>query len=232
MHRILPLALIALTACRSESPEPSAPVSKGVPERALRMARAMGLDAWRGLGRLGFTWKHIPKGLVRSYEWRPRESTVEVRVGTTADGQTSRTVTSGPLGADAAEDDRKLHRAWINDSYWFLFPLLILDDGSEIKDLGPQPVPGFPGLEGTHALDVRYPAEEGYTGGDRYVLYIGADDLPVAWAFHRKGAAEPTLVCTRGARRRVNGISLPTRFEKADGGLLIEIAGATAEPAR
>ena len=228
MTRTLPLALLALAACGAPEPEPAAtPPAKQVPDLALRTARAMGLDAWRDLGRLQFAWKHIPKAKARSYDWRPRAGAVTVR-----DGELSQTVPSGALPADASESARKMHQAWVNDSYWVLFPFLILDDGSELKDLGAQPVPGMPKLAGTRALDVRYPADEGYTGGDRYVLYIGEDDLPVAWAFHKAGAQEPTIVTTRGPRRRVNGISLPTRFEKADGTVVIEVADATAEPAR
>ena len=60
----------------------------------------------------------------------------------------------------------------------------------------------------------------------------GADDLPVAWAFHKGGAEKPTVVTTRSPRRLANGISLPVRCEKPDGSALIEFSDVTAEAAR
>jgi hypothetical protein len=136
------------------------------------------------------------------------------------------------LPADAAESDVNAHKAWVNDLYWLILPLLALDDGSESRAISETEVPGFPALGKVRALDIRYDKTEGYTGGDRYVVYIGADDLPVAWAFHKGDAEEPTLVTTRTPRRLVNGISLPVRFDKADGTTFIEISDVTAEPAR
>jgi len=232
LHFTLPLLGLAACDAANHPQTPARAPAKELPELARRMGRAMGLDAWRGLERLGFTWKHLPSGRIRSYEWRPRKRTVMVRTGTIQEGQVSQEVPSGPLPSDASDSERRLHQAWVNDSYWVLFALLIFDDGSHLADLGEANVPGFSGLGSTRALEVRYPADEGYTGGDRYVLYIGEDDLPVAWAFHRGGSDKPTLVTTRGPRRRANGISFPVRFEKADGTILIAVADVTAEPAR
>jgi hypothetical protein len=218
------VVLVAVGGCS----EPKAP-KKAVPQLAERVARAMGLEFWRDLGRLGFTWKHLPSGRVRSHVWHPQRGSVEVRFGTTAEGQTSQTLRlTEPVPAEQAGH----HKAWVNDSYWLALPLLMLDDGSEITELGEVEVPGFPKLGKLRALDVRYAGDEGYTGGDRYVLYVGSEDLPVAWAFHRGGAEEPTVVTTRGRRRRANGISLPTLFETAGGQTFIEIEDLTAEPAR
>jgi len=220
------VALLAFAGCGKEAHR------KAIPELAQRVADAMGVDAWRKLGRLSFTWKHLPSGRVRSYEWRPREGDVQVRVGTPEDGQSSAHVSSGALPAGASASDVEMHKAWVNDVYWLALPLMALDDGSEIRAVSEAEVPGFPALGKLRALEYRYPADEGYTGGDRYVVYIGADDLPAAWAFHKDGAKEPTLVTTRAPRRLANGISFPVRFDKADGTTLIEIADLTAEPAR
>jgi hypothetical protein len=217
------VALLVFTGCS----EPK-PTIKDVPHLGVTVARAMGLGYWRNLGRLAFTWTHAPSGTVRSYEWHPRKGTVVARFGAAAEGRTAQTLRlNEPVPADQAE----YHRAWVNDSYWLALPLMMLDDGSEIAELGELEVPGFPALGKPRALEVRYAEDEGYTGGDRYVLYVGQDDLPVAWAFHRGGAEEPTVVTTRGRRRRANGISLPTLFETADGKTFIEITELTAEPA-
>jgi len=217
---------LLLAACRerTEAPAaPAAPAAKPVPELWQRVVKAMDVDSWRRLGRLSFTWKHLPSGRERRYVWRIPERTVEI-------------TTKGPDGAllketvsTAAASGSNGHKGFVNDLYWFAFPLVALDDGCTLRDLGEVEVPGLPHLDTLRALEAAYPADEGYTGGDRYVLYIGADDLPVAWAFHRGGAAEPTLVTTREARRRICGVSLPMRFVRADGTAFIEIDDATAE---
>jgi len=221
------LPLLCVAACGRDTAKP--PPAKPIPELAQRVADAIGVDAWRKLGRLSFTWTHLPSGRVRAYEWRPRDGFVEVRVGTPEDGQSSIRIPSGPLPAGAPQDQVSAHQAWVNDIYWLMLPLLALDDGSELRAIPETEVPGLPALGKLRALDVRYAKGEGYTGGDRYVVYVGKDDLPVAWAFHKGGAEEPTLVTTRAVRQRANGISFPTRFEKADGTTFIEISDLSAE---
>jgi len=107
--------------------------------------------------------------------------------------------------------------AFVNDSYWFLFEYLIRDDDSTKRELGRTAVPGFPQLGERRAIEVDY------RGGDRYVLYLGDDGIPVAWAFHKAGAEAPTLVTTRGKRGDFGGLPLPTEFAKADGTVVIRI---------
>lgn len=201
--RLLPLLLLA--ACAAPAPSAATPLA-GV-------SAAVGADAWKHrVESILFIWHHLGKDLVRTYEWN--RSTGRVRA--TVNGKVETFPAAGP---------GELHPAFVNDSYWFLFEYMILADGSEKSSLAPAPVPGFPGLGSLRAIDVRYPKDEGYTGGDRYVLYLDAGDVPVAWAFHKGGAAEPTLVSTRGGRVRIAGMLLPTEFAKADGTVVIRIEG-------
>jgi hypothetical protein len=206
------LAILLLGACAAaprSAPEPETPLSG--------LASAVGADAWKnGVESVRFTWHHLGRNLQRTYEWN--RSTGRIRA--TADGKVETFPASGP---------GELHPAFVNDSYWFLFEYMIFADGSEKSSLAPAPVPGFPGLGELRAIEVRYAKDEGYTGGDRYVLYLDERDIPVAWAFHKGGADEPTLVTTRGGRIRKAGMLLPTEFAKADGTVVIRIEGIEVE---
>jgi hypothetical protein len=219
-----PLRLGCLLLVLGCGPASEAPAPTPGEALAAEVADAVGLSAWRELSHLRFTWRHVPKGIERTYEWTCASGKVVV-----TRGENTVEIPRERPGPDAGEEEIGAHKAFVNDSYWLLFPLLMTEDGSEKRDLGVQEVPGFPGLGERRALDVRYPAEGGYTPGDRYVLYLGDDHRPVAWAFHRGGAEEPTLVALRTARREVAGLSLPTRFEAPGGKLLIEIPILEAE---
>jgi hypothetical protein len=106
-----------------------------------------------------------------------------------------------------------------------MFPLhLAWDTGARFEDLGPVDVPTLPALGARRALRVAYGAQSGgYTPGDAYVLYLGDDLLPVAWAFHKGGAEAPSLVTTWEGYTSAGGLRLATRFCKADGTPFITI---------
>ena len=201
--RVPALLLLPLCACAAKTPSAQMPLSG--------LSEAVGAEAWsRDIESIRFTWHHLGKQLRRTYEWN--KSTGLIRA--TIDGGIETFPAAGPGEG---------HAAFVNDSYWFLFEYMILADGSSKTSLAPGPVPGFPALGELRAIDVRYPKDEGYTGGDRYVLYLDDRDVPVAWAFHKAGVAEPTLVTTRGGRIRTSGLLLPTEFAKVDGTVVIRI---------
>ena len=191
-------------------------------ELARRVAEACGVDAFDDLARLRFTWRHEPSGTVRSYDWDVADRTVEVTVG-------EETVTVGVDGP-RSEDDRQAHAAFVNDSYWLLFELhLEWDEAVEMQALGPIDVPAFDDFGPVPALSVQYLGDAGYTPGDRYVLYLGPDDRPVAWAYHPEGTPEPRLVTTREEWKKVAGLNVPTTFRRADGTVFITITDIAAE---
>ncbi len=221
------------------------------------VATAAGVDAWAKLTRLRFTWRHVPKDAARSYDWHPRSDadggdvTITMPAPSTgnddqANGPTNVTLpakwhapasstppgsTPGPAAAAGTSNGAKVkaHQAFINDSYWLLFSLHLAWDGATTSDLGEVDVPQLPDLGKRPAVSVSYPSAGGYTPGDRYVLYLGADHLPVAWAFHKGGAAEPTLVTRWLDYQTVGGLHLPTRFTTPDGKEFIRIEGLSAE---
>ena len=184
---------------------------------ARAIATRAGLGAFDALESVSFTWTHHPSGTARSYAWDLRAHTVAVSMG-------EQTIIVPSRGV-VPEDLRDAHAAFINDSYWAFFELhLGWDEGVQFEALGEREVPGFPALGSCPALAVRYGSEGGYTPGDHYVLYVGEEGLPVAWAFHRGGAVEPSLVTLRTGWILVGGLSIPTRFEKDEGTLFISVS--------
>jgi len=73
------------------------------------------------------------------------QEVIEGEVGGAADHDIRRITDQG--------GDEKLHHAFVNDSYWFLFPLMILGDGSTVADGGTRKVPGFDSLGERTAVD-------------------------------------------------------------------------------
>lgn len=217
MMRFLVLALVACSTLAQANPGA---------DLAARVADASGADAWSDVRKLSFTWTHHPSETERSFAWYPGEGSVTVTYGDE--------ITDVPLNAIDSPELRKAHAAFVNDNYWMLFELhLDWDDGVTFTDLGERAVPGFDDLGSRRALEVRYTGEGGYTPGDAYVLYLGDDDRPVAWAFHRGGDSEPSLVTTRQDWRTEAQISFPTRFTTEDGETFISITAVeveTAEP--
>lgn len=223
--RPLLLALVSIAAACGEAP----PDGKQLPELARAILGERGLDGWRRLEKLEFTWKHVPSGRVRSYAWSTGERTVTVTIAVPEDRKTTATISASELAPDASDLDRTMHKAFVNDVYWFAIEYMMLYDGSTLRDLGEVTLPaGFADLPTTvRALEVNYPPDEGYTGGDRYVLYV-EDAEVIVWAFHKGGAKEPTLITTREQRVDFDGVSLPTRFKTPDGKIFIEITNPKA----
>jgi hypothetical protein len=192
---------------------------------AHRVAAAAGIEAWSAIQRLRFTWHVVPKHLSRSYYWNTAAATVAVTIGSDAP------VTIPAAGPADAADQRavEVHKAFVNDSYWLLFALHLAWDRTEAVDLGEAAVPQFPALGSRRALQITYPNAGGYTPGDRYILYLGDDLLPVAWAFHKAAADQPTLVTSWERYADVGGLRLPTLFKTPDGADFITIESLSSD---
>jgi hypothetical protein len=200
---ILAITFLGGPIVRAEALEAAAADARAV-------AEAAGLAAWEQVERIHFAWHLLPKDLRRTYDW-------DVRAGHVTVSSSAGTITI-PTAAVPADDAAAVaaHQAFVNDSYWLLFPLhLAWDDVMTL--VATSVVPGFPDLGERPALDVRYPTTGGYTPGDRYVLYLGDDHLPVAWALHTGGADEPTLVTRWDGYAEHGGLRLATRFSTSDG---------------
>ena len=100
-----------------------------------------------------------------------------------------------PLFSQPPAAKEEIDPAFINDQYWLLFPLhLSWDHDAKVEDTGAHKLPLGKGSAGR--LLVTYPSQGGYTPGDAYELFVGADNHIQEWIYRRGGSAKPTLVAT------------------------------------
>ncbi|MHC4956727.1 MAG: hypothetical protein ACYTGN_00030 [Planctomycetota bacterium] len=169
------------------------------------MARAAGAERMAGLKRVHYMWHHIESGSRHGYDWRVADQEFSIVYGA------NRIASMSDREEPDNRAEKELYGRFQNDRYWLMIELFMLQDGSVIREFGETAIPGFDRT--ARALELSY------RNGDRYVLYVGDNDLTVAWAIYGEGEKEPKLVTTRGARRAVSGLNLPTEFRTADGEL-------------
>lgn len=226
---LLLLFFVPLASCAS-TPKPK-PKPERTPGQKLAsvVGAASALPFWQNrVRKVRFSWVHVPSKRKRTYAWDLTAGTVTVDDGK----QTVEVPTAGWARPEDAPSKAALaaHKKWVNDSFWAMAGLRIgTDAGVTFKALGERQVPGYRALGKRDALEVRYGKQGGYTPGDVYVLYLGDDGLPVAWAFHRGGVTKPTLVTSWERYLNRGTLTLPTRFVLPNGKVAIEIQGLKVE---
>ncbi len=110
----------------------------------------------------------------------------------------------------------KLNKQFTNDEYWLLFPFhLRWDAGVTIIDSNMQqaPISNKP----MHLVTAQYNNIDGFTPGDSYDLYIDENHRIQEWAYHKSGAAEPSLVTTWQDFKDFGGITVAQDHRSKDG---------------
>lgn len=183
MQKIIRYCLILILS-------PVAGVASAQSDPGVAVAERYGIGAWDEIQTLEFTFnaqspdKDTPSS--RSWVWD------------VAGGNVTRTVDGKAveIGLEADIDQqtdawKAVHKQFINDSYWFLFPFQLVWSNPQITDDGAQPLPIGNGV-GTKLICQWPDAGEGgggYTPGDAYDLYLGDDGLIQQWVFRRGGKA-------------------------------------------
>ena len=84
----------------------------------------------------------------------------------------------------------------LNDQYWLVLPLQVAwDSSATVTDQGMQKMPI--GNASAERVAVKYPSEGGYSEGDTWELYVGADKRIEEMIYHRGGARKPSVVTTK-----------------------------------
>jgi len=123
-----------------------------------------------------------------------------------------------------APELKKLNARFTNDEYWLLFPYhLTWDSGYILSDKNIQlaPISG----KNLQLLSIQYNATDGFTPGDRYDIYINEKLMIEEWAFHRAGAAEPSLITTWANYTDHNGLQIAADHRSKDGKFRIWFTG-------
>jgi hypothetical protein len=160
------------------------------PPIADKMAKAHGLDSFGQVEGIRYTFNAELPGvnLSHKWEWNPKTDTVSYE-GKDKDGKPVK-ASYQRSQAGAPED---IDALFLNDQYWLLLPFHVVWDTSAIvTDEGVQKLPLGDGSG--EKVVMKYPSDGGYSPGDTWDLYVGADGRLKEFAWHRGGPKKPGTV--------------------------------------
>jgi hypothetical protein len=164
---------------------------------AEQIAKTYGLDSWGQIEAVRYTFNlDLPAlnlKLSRSWIWEPKADRVTFEGKDKAGKPVKVTYVRSQLDSQPDNVKKEIDPGFINDQYWLVFPFHALwDTGATVEDKGMQKLPTGKG-SARHVV-VKYPSNIGYTPGDTWELYVGADNRVQQMVFHHGGSAKPNLV--------------------------------------
>lgn len=149
----------------------------------VELAEAHGLKNWSDVEVIDFTFSVDGKKPVnRQWSWVVQDNTVT----RTINGE-SFTI---DLEAIETKEGKAVHKQFINDSFWFLFPFSIVWSNPEVTDEGAVEIEIDGEKVAANKLTAVWPSDEGYTPGDAYDLFVDEDHTVLGWIFRRGNAPE------------------------------------------
>jgi hypothetical protein len=189
---------------------------------ALAIAKAYGSDNIDKVKTIEFTFnvQRDTSRTERSWKW-VRETNM---ITSTDKGKT----TSFKRYDTSTAELKQLNAKFTNDEYWLLFPLhLKWDNGYTFSknDTATAPLSG----QKYHKYTVRYNDKDGFTPGDMYDLYTDDSNVIREWAFHKKAAAEPSLITTWEDYQDFAGLKIAKDHKTKDGKFRLYFTGIRVE---
>ena len=162
---------------------------------AEQIAKTYGLDSFDQIEQIRYTFN--AEGAInatRSWVWEPKTNQVSYQGKDKAGNPVKLTYLRSNVSSEAAVVKDEIDPAFINDQYWLLFPLhLSWDSSATVEDTGMHKLPMGKGT--ARRVVVTYPAESGgYSPGDIWELFVGADNRIQEWIYRHGGSATPTGV--------------------------------------
>jgi hypothetical protein len=173
---------------------PATSGAQQVPPIAEQMAKTYGLDSFGQVEGIRYTFNLDLPGLKRSdtWEWDPKTDTVTFE-GKDKEGNPIKvSYHRSQLGSQSDTIKKQVDPAFVNDQYWLVFPFHVVWDGATVTDDGTHKLPTEKGS--AELVVVKYSSGHGYTPGDTWDLYVGADKRVEALVYHRGGNTKPSLV--------------------------------------
>jgi len=162
-----------------------------------QIAKAYGLDSYGQVEAIRYTWNGEITGLFKAahvWEWEPKTGKISYE-GKDKDGKPVKvSFLQSQLNSQPAMVKEQIAPSFVNDNYWLMFPFhAYWDTSASVTDDGMQKLPQ--GTGSARRVVVKYPAEAGgYTPGDTWELYVGADNRVKEMVYHRGGPKPPQLV--------------------------------------
>jgi hypothetical protein len=158
------------------------------PPIADKMAKTHGLDSFGQIEGIRYTFNVERSGVnvFRSWEWNPKTDSVSYE-GQDKDGKPLKVTYQRSQATGVPED---IDANFLNDQYWLLLPFhVIWDTSATVIDEGMQKLPL--GNESGEKLVVKYPSDGGYSPGDTWDVYVGADGRVQEFVWHRGDRRNP-----------------------------------------
>ncbi len=190
---------------------------------AEELAKAYGLNSFGQVEAIRYTWNAQFPGvnISRSWVWEPKTGKVSYE-GKDKDGKPVKvTYVRSQLNSQPDNVKNEVEPSFVNDNYWLLFPLhAYWDKSPTVTDQGPKPLPLGNGT--ANLVQVKYPAEGGYTPGDTWDLYVNNDNRVDQFVYHRGGPKKPsTVTATWEGYKKVGPLLISTEHHgTADGAQL------------
>jgi len=173
------------------------------PPMVEQLAKTYGLDSYGQIDAVRYTFNldlpALKLNLSRTWTWEPKTGQVTYE-SKDKDGKPVK-VTYNRNQLNSAPDNVKneIEPGFVNDNYWFIFPFHVYwDTSANVTVTEKQKLPIGKGT--ATLVSVKYPAEVGgYTPGDTWDLYVGADGRIVQFIYHRGGPKKPSNVTTTWA---------------------------------
>jgi len=186
MIRLLVLGVLVLAA--SSWAQKRSPIAE-------QIAKTYGLDSFGQIEGIRYTF-NFDLGKVkvsRSWVWEPKIGQISYEGKDKAGKPVKLTYLRSQLSSQAAVVKDEIDPAFFNDQYWLLFPLhLSWDSSAEVEETGKHKL--SLGKGSASRVVVKYPSEGGYTPGDTWELFVGADNRIQEFIFHRGGSKKPTVI--------------------------------------
>lgn len=207
------LLLMFTTSCKEAEKETSPAETAGTETASSpldALAAAHGYEHWKDVEEIRFTF-NVDRDTThyeRSWIWNPAEN----RVTRIAQGDTLSFLRS-EVDSTLADADA----GFINDKYWLLAPYQWVWDREsfqwEIEEGATAPISGAT----MDKLTIVYGDQGGYTPGDAYDFYIGADSLVAEWEFRRGNQPEPNFAATWEDYKELKGLKIATMHRNESG---------------
>lgn len=200
-----------------------------VPPASARVAKAYGIDHWDDIARISFMFEvSLSDGreVKRFWSW-DTQNNLATMAGA---GQTPVTFTPyQPEGEAETEADQ----AFINDTYWLLFPFQLVWSNPEVSVETEDVTMPLGGEPAASRVTAAFPSEGGYTPGDTYELYFAdqgddaGDGLIDQWRYI-SGRSDNSLATTWEDHVRLGPIVISTTHRNADGSFELRLTDLSA----
>jgi hypothetical protein len=168
-----------------------------------QLAKTYGLDSYGQIEAVRYTFNlELPAlkvNLSRTWTWEPKTGQVTYE-SKDKDGKPVKvSYNRNQMNSAPANVKDDIDPGFVNDNYWFIFPFHLYWDTSAMVTVTEKQK--LPIGKGTATLvSVKYPAElGGYTPGDTWNLYVGAEGRVVQFVYLRGGPKKPSNVTTTWA---------------------------------